>query len=516
MMTARPALLSLLGGMLALLLGWQLSAVALQGRAVLAGPAEVLAWLMQNTGLVGRALAVTLLNATLGFLLGVLAAGVMAGVALLWPRGQRLVTGLALVVFCLPLIATGPILRVLMGPGEGPQVVLAALAVQYTTLVALLTGLRAVPSGWLDLVRSYGRGRWAELIHVRARAALPYALAGLQIAAPAAFLGAMVGEFTGAERGLGVLTIRYMRALDVPALWGIALVAALASVAAHALIGALARWLLHEPPPLILAPAPAAGRGGISGSALLLLAVLVLWQGAIWLAGLSPFFAKGPGEVLAALTLAPDAGATRAALLTALGQSAGFALPGYLAGLALGAGLAVLVTLWPAISAPVMALAVMLRSVPIVTTAPLIVLVLGRGAAGTVALVAVMVFFPTLVACLYGLRQAPGQILDLFRVHDAGRLRQMLHVRLPAMWPALFAAARMGVPAAVLAVTVVEWLTTGRGLGSLMALAASTSDYRLLWSAVVLVTLLTVLGHALVAVLERRVLSVFAPEQVAL
>jgi ABC-type nitrate/sulfonate/bicarbonate transport system permease component len=63
-------------------------------------------------------------------------------------------------------------------------------------------------------------GRMAALVHVRAMAALPYLFAGLQIAAPAAFLGAMVGEFTGAERGMGVLTIRAIRALDVEMTWG--------------------------------------------------------------------------------------------------------------------------------------------------------------------------------------------------------------------------------------------------------------------------------------------------------
>ena len=66
----------------------------------------------------------------------------------------------------------------------------------------------------------------AQHHEIRARAALPYLLAGLQISAPAAILGAMVGEFTGAERGLGVLTIRFTRDLDVPALWAVAALAA--------------------------------------------------------------------------------------------------------------------------------------------------------------------------------------------------------------------------------------------------------------------------------------------------
>ncbi|WP_134681136.1 ABC transporter permease [Paracoccus ravus] len=506
-MTPRPGLI----GAILLLIGWQALAMELSLGLILAGPLEILRWLFEHSGLVARALGRTASNAAAGFLLGNFAAIFCAAIAVLWPRLQDLVLGLALAGFCLPLIAIGPILRVLMGPGEGPQIVLAALAVHFTTLAALLIGLRAVPAVWLDLVHSYGRGRFSELWHLRARAALPYLFAGLQIAAPAAFLGAMVGEFTGAERGMGVLTIRYMRALDVPALWSVALVAATAAMLAHAAIGALARKLLREDPPLLLAPprVPAA-RSSLLGPVILAIAVIGLWAAAIRLAGLSPFFAKGPAEVAAALFHDP---ALRDGLMRALGQSAGLAAAGYLAGLAGGAGLAVLVTLRPGAAGFVLPLALALRAVPIVTTGPLIVLLLGRNALGTVSLVAIMIFFPSFIACLHGLRQAPGQILDLFRVHAAGPLAQMLHVRLAAMLPAFFAAARMGVPAAILAVTVVEWLVTGRGLGSLMALAASTSDYRMLWSAVALVTVIAMLCHAGVAAIERRVLGVYAPEQ---
>ncbi|WP_295047778.1 ABC transporter permease [uncultured Paracoccus sp.] len=502
-------------GLAALLALWQGLALA-GGGWLLAGPVQVADWLWSNPGLAGRAVAATMGNAAWGFVLGNGAAIGLAAIAALWPRSLAVVAGLALVVFCLPLIATGPILRVLMGPGSGPQIVLAALAVYYTTLIPLLAGLRAMPQAWLDLVHSYGRGRWTELVHVRARAALPYLLAGLQISAPAAILGAMVGEFTGAERGLGVLTIRFTRDLDVPALWAVAALAAGLSMAVYAGIGWLGRRAVADPPPVILAAPPRLVQGSparrTAQAALLAALVLALWWAGV--AGLNPFFAKRPPEVAAALLWAPDAATMRATLGAALAQTASLALPGYVAGLALGASLAVLLALRPGLAALTVPLAVALRSIPIVTTAPLIVLLLGRGATGTVSLVALMVFFPAFVACQQGLAQAPGPILDLFRSHAAGPLRQMLHVRIPAMLPALFASARMSVPAAVLAATVIEWLATGRGLGSLMALSASVSDYRMLWLTMVAVTLLSAALYGCVAWAERRVLAVMAPEQV--
>ena len=499
-----------------ILLGWELAARSLDGAHLLAAPSAVVLHIVENLGLYARALRTTLAEAATGFLFGNLAAVILAAIAALWPRSERVVSGLALIVFCLPLVATGPILRVLYGPGPGPQVTLAALAVYYTTLVPLLVGLRAVPASWIDMVRSYGRGRLAALLNIRARAALPYLFAGLQIAAPAAFLGAMVGEFTGAERGMGVLTIRAMRALDVEATWALAAIAAVVSILAYAAIGLLARAVLNAPPPVILAPPPVA-RSRRAAEPLLALVTLSLailvWWGALEVFDLNAFFAKRPDDVWRFLFAGADAAAHRATLGAALTETAVTVGPGYVAGLALGAGLAIALNIVPALGAVAMPLAIALRSVPIVTTAPLLVLLVGRGPVGTVTLVAVMVFFPVLVACLHGLKQAPGQVLDVFASYDAGRVSRLAHAQLPAMLPAFFAAARMTVPAAVLAVTVVEWLATGRGIGSLMALSASLSDYGMLWSAVVVVALLSAVIYAGVAALEARVLSVYASEQ---
>jgi ABC-type nitrate/sulfonate/bicarbonate transport system permease component len=241
--------------------------------------------------------------------------------------------------------------------------------------------------------------------------------------------------------------------------------------------------------------------------------IVVLWWGGIIVTGLNPFFARTPIDVALILSGAEDGGAVRDELLSALAETAALAVPGYLAGLAAGAGAAMLVVLVPQVAGITMPLAIALRAVPIVTTAPLVVLLLGRGTLGGITLVAIMVFFPTFIACLYGLRQAPGQALDVLRSYAAPGRTQLARVRIPAMLPAFFAAARMSVPAAVLAVTVVEWLATGTGIGSLMALAASRSGYDTLAGAVVLVTALSAVGYAAIGAIESRVLRVYAPEQ---
>ncbi|MBN2740668.1 MAG: ABC transporter permease subunit [Rhodobacteraceae bacterium] len=499
------------------LLAWELLARAFAHTYLIAGPVEISRYLWDHAGLVARAAGITTLAAALGFVLGNLIAIALAVGAVLLPSLARLISALALVVFCLPLVATGPILRVIWGPGLGPQITLAALAVYYTTFLPLMVGLRAAPPSWFDLVRSYGRGRLSALVEVRAMASLPYLFAGLQIAAPAAFLGAMFGEFTGAERGMGVLTIRAMRSLDVAGTWALASTAAAISMLAYGGLGRLSRALNTGPPPLILAPLLDGGRRAgwraLVHPLVVTLVLIAIWWLSMEGAGLSPFFAKRPGDVWAFLITAPEAAAHRATLGAALLETLVLALPGYLLGLALGLGLAIVLVLAPKLARGIMPVAVALRAIPIVITAPLIVVALGRGATGTVTIVALMIFFPSLVACYQGLARTPRQVLDLFDSYAASPLRRMASAQFPAMLPAFFAAARMAVPAAILAATTAEWLATGRGIGGLMALTASTSGYGMLWSAVVVLAAVAVTGYVIVAQIERAVLRIYGAEQ---
>jgi len=503
---------------------WQALENLTQGLFFFSGPVAVLRAFVDEAPLLLNAAGITLKSAAIGFVIGNAIAAALATIALAVPRLERLVSGVALVVFCLPFVATGPILRVIYGVGDGPQIVLAALATYYTTYLCLLVGLRSMPASWLDLVRSYGSGRLGELVHVRAMAALPYLTAGLQIGAPAAFLGAMVGEFTGAERGLGVLSIRAMRGLDVDMTWAIAALAAAISALAFWLFGWLGRRVGAEPPPLLLSARrqdlPRSRAAGVARSiaelALLAAVILALWFGLMHFLGLSPFFAKRPQDVSAFLFLDPAAAANRATLMTAFWQTLSLTVPAYCVGLMFGAGLAVILVLRPRLAAGMLPIAIALRSVPIVTTAPLLVLALGRGAVGTITIVAVMIFFPTLAACLEGMRRTPRLVLDLFASYAASPGHKLIHAQIPAMLPAFFAAARMAVPAALLAATTAEWLATGTGIGSLMALTASISNYAMLWSAIVLLALAASLLYALVHWLERRILTIFASEQLAL
>jgi ABC-type nitrate/sulfonate/bicarbonate transport system permease component len=182
----------------------------------------------------------TLREASLGWLWGNAIAIVLAVAFVQIPLVEKALLQLALASYCLPIIAIGPVLAVL-STGDTSKVILAALSVIFTTLVGALVGLRSADRTSLDLIRAYGGGSWTQLWRVRLRSSLPSLFAGLRIAAPAAMLGAIIGEYLGAESGLGVAMINSQQSLAVERTWAIALVATALSGAAYGLTALIGR-----------------------------------------------------------------------------------------------------------------------------------------------------------------------------------------------------------------------------------------------------------------------------------
>jgi ABC-type nitrate/sulfonate/bicarbonate transport system permease component len=189
-------------------------------------------------------IAATLGEAVRGYLVGNGLALGFAALVLLVPWLERVVVQLAVASYCLPLIAIGPILSLLLS-GNSPMIVMSALSVFFTTLIGALLGLRSADEVTLDVVRAYGGGRWHELVKVRVIAALPATLTGLKIAAPAALLGAIIGEYLGhIDTGLGVAMTVSEASIQVPRTWGIALVSGLVAGIGYGLTALVARVLL--------------------------------------------------------------------------------------------------------------------------------------------------------------------------------------------------------------------------------------------------------------------------------
>jgi ABC-type nitrate/sulfonate/bicarbonate transport system permease component len=179
-----------------------------------------------------------------GYLIGNGLAIACAVAVLLVPVAERFVLQLAIASYCIPIMAVGPLLSMLFD-GDTPVVALAALSVFFTTLVGVMLGLRSADAAALDLVRAHGGGRWQQLRRVRLVAALPTTLAALRVAAPAALLGAIIGEYLGrVTHGLGIAMIISETQLNVARTWAIALVSGAVAGAAYGLTALVERYAL--------------------------------------------------------------------------------------------------------------------------------------------------------------------------------------------------------------------------------------------------------------------------------
>ena len=239
--------------------------------------------------------------------------------------------------------------------------------------------------------------------------------------------------------------------------------------------------------------------------------IIGLWYFAIWVFSLNDFFAKTPADVWNYLFTGPTAAADRAKIWGELGETIDDAIVGYISGTVAAILVAIGVVAKRAIEQTLMPIAIALRSVPLVAMTPFIMLIFRRGTVGTSVVVGIVVFFPTFVNLIIGMRTAPEQAIDMVASYGGSTTTEIRKVRFPYALPALFASARIAVPAAIGGATLAEWLATGRGLGNLIVVSYADSDFATLWTSAVVIVAVAVMVYALVGLLEVVVRSRFGP-----
>ena len=245
--------------------------------------------------------------------------------------------------------------------------------------------------------------------------------------------------------------------------------------------------------------------GPLLSTLLTLAIVLAGWTAFLHVFSISPLIGKSPQAVWHYLFLTSISSHNRAALLAALKVTLMHAGIGFAAGTVMGLIVAFAFVLQPAVQGGLMPLMMILRTMPLVALTPLIVLLFGRGLVAIGVIGALTVFFPTVVMVTLGLRAAPRASTDLIRVHGGGRWMALRKVGFPTAIPAIFAAARMSVPAALVGALLAEWLASGDGLGNRMQRDISGFRSSDLWSGIVILTLCSLLLYGVLGLLEQRV-----------
>ena len=148
---------------------------------------------------------VTLSEVLAGILVGVGSAVILGYWLAKSRRLEKVLSPYLVASQAVPVVAIAPLLVIWFKNGLLSKVLICALIVFLPVLVNTIVGVRSVPEDLRDLMRSLKATRWQTLRYLELPASLPILLGGLRIGATLAVIGAVVGEFAGADRGLGFL-----------------------------------------------------------------------------------------------------------------------------------------------------------------------------------------------------------------------------------------------------------------------------------------------------------------------
>lgn len=192
---------------------------------------------------------VTVEESILGFLVGVIT-GVVVGVVLgEVPLLADVFSPYIKMVNALPRIVLGSVFVIWLGLGLPSKVFLAAVLVFFVVFFNAFQGVRSVDRNIVANARILGASRMQVVWHVIVPSAMSWIIASLHVALGFAIIGAIVGEFLGAQRGLGLVIATAQNNFDTDGVFGAMLVLGIIALSAEALMGIVERRLLAWKPP---------------------------------------------------------------------------------------------------------------------------------------------------------------------------------------------------------------------------------------------------------------------------
>ena len=223
--------------LVAVVAAWQIVA-SLPGvdKLILSSPTDTLRALGDDRSLLLDNAAVTLWEIALGLAISI-ALGVGAALAMHLARPLRDAAYPLLVASqAIPVVVIAPLLVLAFDYGIGPKIAIVALVCFFPITVNLLDGLRATDPELIKLMRSLGASRAQTLRKVELPACLPYLFSGLRVAATVTVIGAVFGEWAGAEDGLGRLVLLSSQQLETPRTYAGIVILTLMAVCLFALV----------------------------------------------------------------------------------------------------------------------------------------------------------------------------------------------------------------------------------------------------------------------------------------
>ena len=191
---------------------------------------------------------VTLAETLLGFVIGSVVALVLGTLIAVNRRLEYYLYPFIVMFQSMPKVAVAPLIIVWFGIGLGSKVVSAVLVAFFPLLVNTVVGLRSVDEDRIDLMRSLAASEAQIFRMLRVPSALPFIMAGLEVAMIFSLIGAIVAEFVGAEAGLGMLIQSMNFNMDVAGEFSVLFVLAIMGLVLNSIVVAVRKRVLFWDP----------------------------------------------------------------------------------------------------------------------------------------------------------------------------------------------------------------------------------------------------------------------------
>jgi len=203
-----------------------------------------LAWAVES-GILWPHLGATLVEIGLGLAVGVSTALVLGFLLARSRLADRLLSPYLVAAQATPILALAPVIVLWFGSGLTSKVLICALICFFPMVVSTSVGLRSIDPGLVEMARGLRATGRQLLLTVELPAALPQVLGGLKVAVTLAVVGAIVAEWAGGERGLGVLINLARGSLfDIPLMFATLVVIAGVGVALYLVVVLVERRLV--------------------------------------------------------------------------------------------------------------------------------------------------------------------------------------------------------------------------------------------------------------------------------
>lgn len=211
-------------------------------------PVSVFAAVSRDWSLLMENSVPTITEAFFGFIIGNTIA-ILVAIAFVYNKViEELYYPVAILIKTIPIVAIAPVLKLILGNGMEPKIAVAALICFFPTLVNAVRGFRAVSPNLLELMHVLSASKTEVFRFIRIYGAMPYLFSALKISVTMCVLGAIVGEWIGANKGIGYILIQSMYDFDAPRLFATILTASAIAIAGFTIVSVIEKLVITWDP----------------------------------------------------------------------------------------------------------------------------------------------------------------------------------------------------------------------------------------------------------------------------